>query len=79
MLGKNNYYVVGDKKTFKTKENFIKEIYWVYEIKVEKENINKVWMRYSPLVENSYTGKGSYVSTKPNKRGSFECWEYQYN
>lgn len=79
MLCKNDYYVIGDKSTFKTKDEFIVEVFAVYEIVVHEDNINEVWMRYSPLVENEYTGKGSYVSTKPNVQGSFPCWEYKYN
>lgn len=79
MLGKNKYYVVGDKKTFKTKKEFITEIFAVYEIKANKKDIDECWMRYSPLVENEYVDGGSYVLTEADKRGAFECWEYQYN
>lgn len=70
----NDYYVLGDKKAFKTKDEFITEVFAVFEIIVNKKDVDEVWMRFSPLVEG-----GSYVATKPNVQGSFPCWEYQYN
>lgn len=73
MISHNDYYIVADKKTYPTKESFVKEIVGTgYLDEADKEKVESVWLRYSGIYE-------SYVLAKPNKRGAFEAWEYQYN
>jgi hypothetical protein len=78
VLTNNEYYIVADKKTYPTKEEFIHEIEAVYDYEVDEEKIRTCHLRYSPFVK-TMAGKGGYTETKPNSRGSFESWEYQYN